>query len=63
MYSVLYNSVPLAVDRERLRGADFALMYFTSESRDECERITKAFVNGERITDNYTNGLYFRDVK
>ena len=63
MYSVLYNSVPLALDRDRVRNVDFAVLYFTDESRGECERVTKAFISGEKMADKYTNGLYFREVK
>ena len=55
-YSELLNSVPHYVGDRKL-PVDFALLSFTTESKDECERVFRAFVSGERIK-KHTTGLY-----
>lgn len=55
-YSELLNSVPHYVGDTKI-PADFALLYFTTESREELERVFNCFVRGERISKR-TRGLY-----
>ena len=61
-YSQLLNSVPLYVERERVRNADFAVLYFTDETRAKCGRVAEMFDSGEKIDGAHTTGLYFREV-
>jgi putative protease len=61
-YSQLLNSVPLYVERDRVRNADFAVLYFTDETQAECGRVTEMFDSGEKFRDAHTTGLYFREV-
>ncbi len=56
IYSELLNSVPHYVGDRKL-PVDFALISFTTEAKDECERIFDAFVCGEKIKKR-TTGLY-----
>lgn len=44
-------------------GIKYARLSFTIEEREECENIFRAFIKGEVIEDNITNGLYYRGVK
>jgi putative protease len=55
-YSELLNSVPHYIGDRRL-PVDFALLSFTKESGEECEKIFKAFTRGEKIAKR-TTGLY-----
>ena len=56
VYSELLNSVPHYIgDRNLL--ADFAMLSFTTESPDECEKVFTSFVRGEKIKKR-TTGLY-----
>ncbi|MCR4771959.1 MAG: U32 family peptidase [Oscillospiraceae bacterium] len=62
-YSSLLNPVPLYIGDKDLSGVDFALMYFTTESAEECERAYSAFKRHERPGSERTNGLYYRELK
>lgn len=61
-YSVLLNSVPLYLGDKTLRGFDFSLLYFTTESRSEAERITALYRRGGVWDGNRTNGQYYREL-
>ncbi len=56
IYSELLNSVPHYIGDRKL-PVDFALLAFTKESGEECEKIFKAFTRGEKIAKR-TTGLY-----
>ena len=56
VYSELLNSVPHYIGDRNL-PVDFALLSFTTESPEECERIFTSFVRGEKIKKR-TTGLY-----
>ncbi len=56
IYSELLNSVPHYIGDRKL-PVDFALLSFTRETKEECERIFGAFVRGEKIKKR-TTGLY-----
>lgn len=62
-YQELCNSVPLYLGDKRIRGADFAVLRFTTQTRAEAERITKMFMNREAPDFRRTAGLYFRDLQ
>lgn len=44
-------------------GADFAVMYFTDETREECSETIAAAHKKQGPTKEYTRGLYYRKVK
>ncbi len=62
-HSRLLNMVPLSLsDRmQDLRGLDFATLYFTHESREDCLRILQAFRTGQGTGGKRTGGLYYRE--
>ena len=55
-YSELLNSVPHYIGDRKL-SVDFALLSFSTENPEECEKIFNAFIRGERIKKR-TTGLY-----
>lgn len=57
-YSVLYNPVPLYTGDRKMPAVDFAVLYFTSESREDCAKIIKSFLAGESLPCRRTAGLY-----
>jgi len=61
-YSTLYNSVPLDISGRDMRGFDFLLLSFTTESREECARVTDAFVRGDKPEEPHTTGLYYKEL-
>ena len=63
-YSELYNSKPIyTADRQdEFPATDYMVLSFTTETRDECEKIIKCYNNGDEPIDEYTRGLYFREL-
>lgn len=64
-FSELYNSRPVYIlDRlSEFSNLDFIVIYFTDESKAECEKIILAAKTGEVPLGEYTRGLYYRTVK
>ena len=62
LYQQLLNSVPLYVCDQGFRGVDFGILYFTTETRAECERIISLSENRAPLPGKRTNGLYKREV-
>lgn len=62
-YSTLLNSVPLDIADRDLSGLDFITLYFTLESKAQCDRVIAAYKTGERVAEPHTTGLYFRAVQ
>jgi len=62
-YQELCNSVPLYLGDKRIRGADFVLLRFTTESKPEAQRITELFLRRRTPDFRRTAGLYFRDLQ
>ena len=60
-YSTLLNSVPLHI-AEREDPADFRLLYFTRETRNECQEILRDFKNNWKMDGKRTGGLYWREL-
>ena len=60
----ILNAQPVYLLDKRgdLRNADFALLYFTQETRDECSRVLRAWKNGDAPTGAFTRGLAYRGV-
>ena len=63
--SELLNSKPVYMaDRlDEIRNADFLLLYFTTESRDEAQKIINAYRTGAKPTGEFTRGLLYRGVE
>ena len=61
-YSVLHNSVPLYIGDKNLTSIDFGILYFTTESANQCARIYETFSNNETIPGLKTNGLFYREL-
>ena len=62
--SFVLNSVPvwLADKMNEIHGLDYGLLYFTNETKDECEAVINAYNNNEKANGEFTRGLYFRKV-
>ena len=62
-YSELLNCVPLYVGDRRRPELDFELLYFTTETAQECESIAELYKNGRPFEGRRTAGLYFRELQ
>lgn len=62
--SFILNSVPVWVadKMNEIRNLDYGLLYFTNETKDECEAVINAYNNNEKAENGFTRGLYFRKV-
>ena len=60
-YSTLLNSLPLHI-AERDDPGDFRLLYFTRETRDECQEILRDFAHNWKMDGKRTGGLYWREL-
>ncbi len=58
-YSTLLNSVPLHI-AGRDDPADYRLLWFTRENREECGRVIGDFLRDRRTDAPHTGGLYYR---
>ncbi len=61
-YSSLLNSLPLHIAEKDWRGFDFVTLYFTLESREECESILRDYRQGRKAAGSRTGGLYYREL-
>ena len=62
-YTEIFNDRPVYVlDRIKEFSADIALLYFTFESRSECESIMDRAIKGLPPEERHTRGLYHRKV-
>ncbi len=61
-YSVLHNSVPLYIGDKLPKNIDFVTLYFTTESKEQCEEIYKSAYAGKIIPGAKTNGLMYREL-
>ncbi len=61
-FATLHNSVPMYIGDKNLSAIDFATLYFTVETKDECKKIFKNAIDGNNITGKKTNGLYSREL-
>ena len=63
-YSEILNSRPIYLaERQDEFSADYAVLLFTTEQRDECEDIIYRYQNHLRPEGEYTRGLYYRGVE
>ena len=62
-YSELYNSVPLwLADKLDEFDFDFAVLYFTVESKRKCADVLHAYRTGQSPSGDFTRGLYYKGV-
>ena len=61
-YSVLHNSVPLYIGDKRLSALHFCTLFFTTESKEECEKIFNICRKSQSLTGKKTNGLFAREL-
>jgi len=61
-YSTLYNSVPLHLGDRRIAPVHFGELYFTQESREECERVLEEIQCARVGEKPHTSGMYFRTL-
>lgn len=63
-FSEVLNSRPIYMaDRLReIQNMDFITLYFTIETKAECQRIIDSFLSGESPSGEFTRGLYYRGV-
>ena len=63
--STLLNSVPIVESdkREQFEFADFSLLWFTTETKDECEKILESYRRGDAPQGEFTRGLLYRGVE
>ena len=61
-YSTLLNSVPLHIADKDLRGLDHGILWFTTETKNECAAVTKEYIEHQRSTKERTGGLYYREL-
>ncbi len=63
-YVSVLNSLPLYMGDKDLSGFDFRLLYFTTESREECDAVIRGFLSGAQPRPGeFTRGLYYRTIK
>ena len=60
-FASLLNSVPLDI-AGRDDPADFRVLWFTRESREECAAVLGRFRRGEKTDAPHTGGLYYRKL-
>ncbi len=62
--SEILNSMPLYIfDRlSDFKNIDFCVLKFTTESKEECKKITDKYLRREKSEDKFTRGLYYRGV-
>ncbi len=60
----VFNSRPLYMaDRlDEMKNIDFITLYFTTETKQECGEIIKAYQHGKAPQGEFTRGLYYRGV-
>ncbi len=62
LYSVLHNSVPLYIGDKNLSYLSFVTLYFTKETKKECESIFNSYLQNKTIEGKKTNGLFYREL-
>ena len=62
IYSVLYNSVPLYIGDKNLSYLSFVTLYFTKETKKECESIFNSYSQNKTVEGKKTNGLFYREL-
>ena len=62
-YSQMLNSIPLYIgDKCKDIKCDFYTIYFTTESKSECEKVFDLCTDGKAFNGEMTRGLYFKEL-
>ena len=63
--STVLNSVPLVLSdkQSQLRFADFSVLWFTTETKAQCENVLNSYRKGIASDSDFTRGLAFRGVE
>ena len=61
-YSTLLNSVPLHIADRDLAPADYMILWFTTESGEDCARILREYRDRAPGAGERTGGLYYRKL-
>lgn len=63
-YTELFNSRPIYLaERMDEFNTDLAILLFTTEEKEDCEKIINSYKLGIRPDGDYTRGLYYRGVE
>ncbi len=63
-YSEIFGDRPLwLADRTDEFNVDSLLLYFTLEEKDEINKVTDAYRNGQKPQSKFTRGMYYRGVE
>ncbi|MBQ3005242.1 MAG: U32 family peptidase [Clostridia bacterium] len=64
-FAEILNSRPIVLSdrKSELRNIDFSLLYFTTETAEECERIMSDYDEEKKANGEFTRGLYYRGVE
>ena len=64
-FSELYNCVPICLDKaEDINCADYAMLYFTDETKEQVGEIVNGYLNEKiKTPSEFTRGLYYRNVE
>ena len=61
-FSTLLNSVPLHIADKDLAPTDYMILWFTSESREDCARVIREYRGRVPSAGERTGGLYYRKL-
>ncbi|MEG1996293.1 MAG: hypothetical protein RR036_02150 [Oscillospiraceae bacterium] len=63
-YTEIFNGQPIYMGdrRAELGNIDFEVLYFTSESSQDCDNIISSYKSRKKLEGEYTRGLYYRKV-
>ena len=63
-YSEIYGDRPVWLgDKLHLANADFALLYFTNETKERAQRVLDMYRNKQECDVPFTRGMFFRGVE
>ena len=62
--SYIFNSrhLWLADKQSDIRNCDFVLLYFTTETKEQAEKVVADFISGKTADGEFTRGLYYKSV-
>jgi len=61
-YSTMVNSVPLHIAERDMRGLDYAILHFTTETAADCRRVAEDYRLRRKGAGQRTGGLYYREL-
>ncbi len=62
-YKIFNSNVLWMGDRQsELKNVDFKVLKFTIENKNEAEKTVEKFIHKEKLSKNYTRGLYYKGI-